>query len=181
MAMKRDRVEIAEKQLNAIPKNDMSALRVHFNYHTGHCVICRKKLEKVIYPLDLTQEERRERGYLFRLRRLTACEEHQKRFKGRDYATKKCECCGVKYISLTQRKSPFCSLACRNYSDYQKNKNRKRDYKYKAVTHRKKSCKHCRIYFFPKRSGSIFCSGKCRVAYHRLMKRVTQFELPMTS
>lgn len=159
MVMKRDRVEIAEKQLNAIPKNDIFALRDHFNYHSGHCVICRKKLEKVIFPLDLSPMKRREKGDLFRLRRLTACEEHQKRFKGKDYATKKCECCGVKYIRLARRKSPFCSLACRNHSDYQKNKNRKRDYKYEPELTKKNLVRIAKRLSFPNAQIQFFVAA----------------------
>jgi hypothetical protein len=132
-------------------------------------------LIEAVYPLDTRNTTK---NYLKRGKKLTACAKHSKQLNDKKYRINFCECCRVRFIKASGRKSIYCSLACRNYSDYQNTKSTIPK-KYKLIIKNKIPCKHCSSNFVPKRIDSIFCSGKCRIAYWRLTRRIIQFEIPM--
>lgn len=162
------------------------ALKKHFSYYAGHCCECYKPLEKHIFPHDVN--EKHDRGeekkigfsgdvlprYYWRLVRMVACEEHQKRLKDKEYKVFSCLNCRAVFTSYSEFKvfkkvDPkysdigYCSLACRSFYNYQLRKAKKNTI----------PCQCCKTEFIPKRKDAVFCSGKCRTASHRQKLKAT--------
>lgn len=137
-------------------------IKKHFAYHAGHCAECSESLDYGVYPLDKNVKESRGKfGFRWKIVRLPACKKHAQYLKDKVYTLKYCCVCDVLFDSYGTSK--YCSSACRSYAYYQMDK--------KIV--KPKTCALCAAEFMPKRTDSIFCSGKCRTASHRAKKTVT--------
>lgn len=77
-----------------------------------------------------------------------------------------CAYCGVPY-GRWHASIKYCSTKCRDDATRRmaaENALRRRS----AGRATKHTCKHCAAIFAPRRSDAAFCSGRCRVAFHRL-------------